>query len=46
MSQGNALPLMPIRADKATFFTPSSYTDSVKQAGPKTLSEMVTILCC
>lgn len=33
---------MPIKADKATFFTPSSYTDSVKQAGPKTLSEMAT----
>lgn len=30
---------MPIKADKATFFTPSSYTVSVKEAGPKTLSE-------
>lgn len=30
---------MPIKADKATFFTPSSYTFSVKQVGPKTLSE-------
>lgn len=29
---------MPISADNATFFTPSSYTDSVTQAGPKTLS--------
>lgn len=37
------LPLMPINADKATFFTPSSYTVSVKEAGPKTLSERKTL---
>lgn len=29
---------MPISADNATFFTPSSYTASVIHAGPKTLS--------
>jgi len=34
----NTIPLIPISADNATFFTPSSYTASVIEAGPKTLS--------
>ena len=29
---------MPVNADNAIFFTPSSYTASVTEAGPKTLS--------
>ena len=33
------LPLMPIRADNATFLTPFSYTSSVTLSGPNTLSE-------
>ena len=32
-------PFMPINADNVTLFTPSSYTDSVKEVGPNTLSE-------
>jgi hypothetical protein len=34
----NTIPLIPTSADNATFFTPSSYTASVIEAGPKTLS--------
>lgn len=37
--ESHVLPFIPIRADNATFFTPSSYTFSVKEAGPNTLSE-------
>ena len=36
--KGYVLPLMPIKEDRATVFTPSSYTASVILAGPKTLS--------
>lgn len=37
---GRELPFIPIKEDKATFFTPSSYTASVILSGPKTLSEI------
>jgi len=36
----NTIPLIPISADNVTFFTPFSYTASVIEAGPKTLSEV------